>query len=105
MKNYEQLQKEFNKKVAELKKDCKHKKLSPWSEEWWALAHPTGFEVRACRICREIIKRRIACMICGKVTEDYVNGDGKIRAIGEYLCKKCDKIKVDEIKSTQSKGE
>ena len=89
--NYEQLEKEFKKKVEELKKNCKHKKLSPWSEEWWAIGHPTGFEVRACKTCGEIIKRRIACMNCGKITEDYINGDGQRRASGEYLCRKCDK--------------
>lgn len=90
MKNYKELQKEFDEKVKELKKKCLHKNISVWSEEWWAMGHPTGFEVKSCKTCREIIKRRIACMNCGKVTEDYVNGDGKIRPIGEYFCKKCD---------------
>jgi len=99
MKTYDQLEKEFKKKVAELKRNCKHKKLSGWCEEWWAIAHPTGFEVRACKICREIIKRRIACMNCGKVTENYVNGDGKNRPIGEYFCKKCDEEKNENRRS------
>ena len=89
--NYEQLEKEFKKKVDELKKNCKHKKLSPWSEEWWAIGHSTGFEIKVCKICREVIKRRTACMNCGKVTENYINGDGKRRPYGEYLCKGCDK--------------
>ena len=89
--NYEQLEKEFKKKVEELKKNCKHKKLSPWSEEWWAIGHSTGFEIKVCKICREIIKRRRVCMDCGKVTENYINGDGKRRPYGEYLCKGCDK--------------
>ena len=90
-KNYEQLEKEFKKKVDELKKNCKHKKLSPWSTEWWAMGHETGFQVRVCKCCREIIKRRRVCMDCGKVTEDYINGDGKRRPLGEYFCKECDK--------------
>jgi len=94
MITYKKLQKEFEKKVEELRKKCPHKKLSNWCEEWWAMAHSTGFEVKACEICREIIKRRIACMNCEKVTEDYVNGDGKIRPIGEYFCKKCDEVKM-----------
>ena len=102
-KDYDKLEKEFDKKVAELKKSCKHKKLSLWSEEWWAMGHPTGFEVKACKRCREIVKKRIACMNCGKVTEDYIEGDGKIRAIGEYLCKKCDTIKKQEEQKVTTK--
>ncbi len=91
-KNYEQLEKEFKKKVAKLKKNCKHKNLTPWSEEWWAMGHSTGFQVKACKICREIIKRRCACMKCGKVIENYVEGDGtEGRPLGEYFCKECDK--------------
>ncbi len=90
---YKQLEKEFKRKVAELKKNCKHKNLSPWSIEWWAMAHETGFEVKVCERCREIIKRRIKCFKCGKWTEDYINGDGKTRPIGEYFCKGCSQFK------------
>lgn len=98
MTTYNQLEKEFKEKITELKKNCKHRDLSPWSIEWWALAHETGFEVRACKKCREIIKRRIACMDCGKVTEEYINGDGKRRPLGEYMCKECDKKEVKKLK-------
>jgi len=41
-------------------------------------------------ICNKIVKRRTTCQKCGKLTEDYVNGDGKSRPWGEYFCKKCD---------------
>ena len=92
--NYGQLEKEFNKKVVALKKSCKHKNVSPWLEEWWAIGHSTGFEIKVCKRCRKIIKRRTACMNCGKVVENYVEGDGtKGRPFGEYVCKKCDIIK------------
>ena len=101
--NYNQLEKEFDKKVKELKKICKHKNLSPWSEEWWAMGHSTGFEVKVCKRCRKIIKRRTACMNCGKVVEDYIDGDGKTRAMGEHLCKKCDAIKKQEDKIQTTK--
>lgn len=93
MTTYKKLQKEFYKKVKELKKRCPHKKLSDWCEEWWAMGHSTGFQVKSCNVCYKIVKRRTTCQKCGKLTEDYINGDGKSfdRPFGEYFCKKCDK--------------
>lgn len=97
-KTYKQLEREFNKKVAELKKNCKHKNLTPWSDEWWAIGHETGFQVRACKRCREIIKRKVPCEGCGEVIEDYINGDGQRRAGSIYMCKDCDKKANDKMK-------
>ena len=91
MTTYNQLQKEFDEKVKELKKKCPHKKLSDWCKEWWAMGHSTGFYVKSCLVCNEIVKRKTTCHKCRKITEDYVNGDGKTRPMGEYFCKKCDK--------------
>ncbi len=90
MQTYEKLKKEFDEKVENLKKNCTHNKLSVWCEEWWAIGHETGFQVKNCKICSKIIKRRIKCFKCGNWIEDYVNGDGKKRPMGEYYCKKCD---------------
>ena len=90
MTTYENLQKEFDKNVEELRKKCPHKKLSGWCEEWWAMGHGTGFQVKSCLVCNEIVKRKIICQKCGRWSEDYVNGDGKTRPWGEYFCKKCD---------------
>ncbi len=90
MKTYKKLKKEFDEKVKELRKKCPHKKLSGWCEEWWAIGHGTGFQVKSCMICNEIVKRRTTCEKCGKRTEDYVNGDGKSRPWGEHFCKKCE---------------
>ncbi len=87
---YKKLKKEFDKKVEELRKKCPHKKLSVWCEEWWSLGHTTGFQVKCCLVCTEIIKRKIICQKCGKWSEDYIDGDGKTRPMGEYFCKKCD---------------
>jgi len=104
-KDYDQLEKEFNKKIVELKKNCKHKELTGWCEQWWAMGHPTGFMVKACKRCREIIKKKTTCMKCGKMTEHYIEGDGKTfeRPMGEYLCKKCDAIKKQEDKTLPKK--
>ena len=90
METFKKLKKEFDEKVEELRKKCSHKKLSNWMDEWWAMAHSTGFQVKICEICSKIIKRRIKCYKCGKLTEDYVDGDGKTRPMGQYYCKKCD---------------
>jgi len=90
MKTFKKLQKEFDEKVEELRKKCPHKKLSVWCDEWWAMGHPAGFQVKNCLFCCKIVRRRTTCQKCGKLTEDYVDGDGKIRPIGEYFCKKCD---------------
>ena len=90
MTTYEKLRKEFDEKVEELIKNCPHKKLSIWCEECWAIGHGTGFQVKYCIVCNERVKRRIMCNKCGRITEDYINGDGETRPWGEYFCRKCD---------------
>ena len=92
MTTYKQLKRKFEKDVLELKKNCKHKQLSNWKNEWWAIGHSTGFEVRSCKKCSDIIKRRTPCNKCSKITEKFINGDGRRRAWGEQLCPECDKI-------------
>lgn len=91
MKTYKKLKKEFDEKVEELRKKCPHKKLSGWCEEWWGIGHGTGFQVKVCRVCNKIVRRATTCQKCGKITEDYVDGNGKTRPMGEYFCKVCDK--------------
>ncbi len=55
---YERLREEFERKVTQLQKGCSHKVLSEWTEEWWAPAHSTGYEVKVCRRCNKVVKRR-----------------------------------------------
>jgi len=57
MKSYKELKKEFEEKVKELQRRCKHRK-SIWVEEWWAFAHSTGCQVRVCNFCNKILERR-----------------------------------------------
>ena len=93
MLTYEQLKADFERRVAELQRKCKHPKKSGWITEYWAPFHPTGFEVRICKICNKVVDRRTTCQRCGRVVRqgDYVDGDGKTRPVGEYLCKSCER--------------
>lgn len=56
MPTYKSLEKEFKKKVKELQEKCKHLKTE-WAEEWWAIAHSTGFAVQYCKACNKKLKR------------------------------------------------
>ena len=67
---FEQLKEEFERKVQELRKKCKHQKLSKWMDFWWAPGHPTGYQVKICKICGMIVKRRTRCQQCGKWVEE-----------------------------------
>jgi hypothetical protein len=58
MNGYNKLKQEFDDKVKQLQRRCKHKRLSAWREEWWALGHSTGYRVRQCLYCDKVIKRR-----------------------------------------------
>lgn len=57
LKSYKDLKKEFDKKVKELQEKCPHKK-SIWCEEWWAIAHTTGYKVKVCDFCNKILERK-----------------------------------------------
>lgn len=56
MKSYDELKKEFNKKVEELQKKCPHSETA-WAEEWWAIAHSTGYAVKYCKFCHKQLKK------------------------------------------------
>ena len=58
MSTYEELEKEFQEKVNQLRAKCKHPKISDWTEEWWAIGHPTGYFVKVCLICRKEVERK-----------------------------------------------
>ncbi len=57
METYNQLSKEFDKKVKELQSKCPHKKTY-WAEHYWALAHSSGYKVRVCNRCRKILEEK-----------------------------------------------
>ena len=58
MSELEKLEKEFELKKEELQRNCKHLELSDWTEEWWAIAHPTGYYVKYCKRCGKTIERK-----------------------------------------------
>ena len=56
MTELEKLQEDFDRKVVDLQKNCKHEKLSEWREYYWAIGHSTGNFVKTCLRCGKIIK-------------------------------------------------
>jgi hypothetical protein len=57
MKSYDDLQKEFDKKVKELQEKCPHKKTE-YMEQWWAYAHSTGNIVKSCLNCNKTLETK-----------------------------------------------
>ena len=58
MKTYKELEEEFNKKVKNLQKKCKHQIVSGWIDEWWAPGHFTGNQIRRCEFCNKVIEKK-----------------------------------------------
>ncbi len=56
---YKDLKKEFDNKVVKLRAICKHEKISDWIREEWAFAHSTGYKVKICEICEQIVERSV----------------------------------------------
>ncbi|KXA90219.1 hypothetical protein AKJ62_01370 [candidate division MSBL1 archaeon SCGC-AAA259D14] len=90
-KTYADLKDEFDERVEKLREECDHPEVSDWQEEWWAIGHTTGFEVRVCEICQKIVARRTRCAKCGKFVEEdnFKRGDGTRRPASEIFCPEC----------------
>jgi hypothetical protein len=58
MNAYDKLKEEFEIQVEVLQKTCPHKKVSKWMDEWWAIGHSTGHQVRVCENCNKQVKRK-----------------------------------------------
>lgn len=56
MSEIEKLREDFERKKKELQERCKHPN-SIWCEEWWAIAHGTGYMVRVCDNCEKKLDR------------------------------------------------
>jgi NMD protein affecting ribosome stability and mRNA decay len=48
----------FENRVETMREKCDHIQQSEWIEEGGLLGIPTGYEVRVCSICGQIIGRR-----------------------------------------------
>lgn len=90
---YRDLKKEFGEMVQKFREECEHPEVSGWLEEQWSPGHPTGFEVKSCRICGETVARRTRCAKCGRLVkeEGFRKGDGVKRASSEIFCPRCQK--------------
>ena len=86
----DKMKERHQREIRELQENCPHKYISKWTDEWWAIAHSTGFQVKYCLDCDKIVKRRTTCCKCSKLTENYNEGDGSTyKPIGDYWCEKC----------------
>lgn len=54
---YKKLKDEFDVKVKKLQETCPHKRTR-WCEEWWAIAHSTGFKVKICLRCNKKLDKK-----------------------------------------------
>ena len=53
MKSYKQLEKDFNHKIKELQRKCKHEKSFALSG-YWLKGYPKNKGLRQCKICQNI---------------------------------------------------
>jgi hypothetical protein len=59
MNDYEKLREKFNADVAELQNiRCSHKDISDWQQEYWALAHSTGKQIKVCLNCFKVVEKK-----------------------------------------------
>jgi len=87
MKNYEELEKEFEEKVEKLQASCKHEDVSDWIVEWWAIEHPTGWQTKVCKFCNKIVARKTCCATCGnELVEDV---DVVKEVVSSWYCEEC----------------
>ena len=44
--------------LKELQAKCKHREISEWMEQHWAIGHYSGTDVKLCNKCEKIIETR-----------------------------------------------
>jgi nitroimidazol reductase NimA-like FMN-containing flavoprotein (pyridoxamine 5'-phosphate oxidase superfamily) len=89
----QRLYKQYQKDLKHLQQTCPHEQPTDWMEEWWAPAHGTGREVRACTNCDKVLQSRRKCQGCAKWFPEgqLKQGDGRIIPIGTWYCEACHK--------------
>lgn len=50
-----EIRKKYDEDIKELQKICNHPS-STWCEEWWAIAHSTGRQVKVCDFCEKVLE-------------------------------------------------
>lgn len=58
MSSYDEIEKEFKRKIKELQKRCKHIE-SDWRIEYWAPGHSTGYKIKMCLNCLIELKKEL----------------------------------------------
>ena len=53
-----QMRERHKEEIETLQKNCEHKKLSDWIEEYCAIAHSTGNIVKVCKFCSKVIEKK-----------------------------------------------
>lgn len=87
MKTYNELKKEFDKKVEDIQSKCKHEDVSDWIGESWAIAHKTGWQVKICNICNKVVARKTFCFNCETELIEGVDVIKKVSSLS--YCEKC----------------
>jgi hypothetical protein len=83
---------EYERQVKELRETCPHLELSEWMDEWWAIAHSTGFRVQTCERCGKEMHRKTVCHRCEREIMDsgIMKGDGSNKfPLGGTYCPTC----------------
>lgn len=104
-----ELQAKYQRDLEMLQELCPHpaELISPWLDEYWAVAHSTGHQVKVCRYCGDEIDRKVHCQACQKELTNYqwirggYNGEDNIPSeVGGFgmYCKECwDKIPTPKV--------
>ena len=53
--HYERL---MSSEISDLQSTCPHEEISDWTDESWALGHPTGRRVKRCLRCDRVMEVR-----------------------------------------------
>ena len=87
MTTYNELKGDFDKLVEDLQSNCKHEDVSDWMDECYAVAHPTGWQVKMCNICDKMVARKTKCADCDK---ELIEGVDVIKIVSSLsYCEKC----------------
>ena len=64
--------------------------LTEWLEECWAPLHTTGYQIRLCTNCDQIVHRKTSCWLCHQeITDNHIHkGDGRNVPAANY-CQAC----------------
>ena len=63
---YEKLNDEYEKKLSNLQKSCKHESKSEWIDWYWGLGHGPMYQVKICNNCNKTLLYKYTCSVCNK---------------------------------------